>query len=81
MQGYPLQNDGFRRPVVLEQSVTSQKMNLEYASVWRGECEDIHGKMKDFGGLWSGADRQLAENELRIGLTMERRMQGFPKGK
>jgi len=28
----------------------SQKMRLEWASVWRAKCKEFHRKMKDLGG-------------------------------
>ena len=52
MYGIPKGDRGFRRSVVLEHSNNSQKMDLEWASVWRAKCKEFHRKTKEFGGQW-----------------------------
>ena len=36
-----MENQGFRRSVVLEDKNDSQKMDLEWASVWRAKCKEF----------------------------------------
>ena len=61
-------------PVVLGHSANSQKMDLKWTSVWRAKCKEFHRKMKDFGASGVQGQRGLAENGLKVDLSMESKM-------
>ena len=41
-QGVPWENEGLK----------SQKMDLEWASVWKATCKEFHSQMQDCGCQW-----------------------------
>ena len=77
MQGIRKENEGFQRSLGVADRAESQKLTLEWALLWSAECKDFIRKMKDFEGQGRGRQRGLAGIDLRVGLSMECRMQGI----
>ena len=55
-------------------AANSQKMTFEWASTWKGTWKEFLKKVKDFGGQWLWEHDELAENDPRLGLNMERKI-------
>ena len=72
----PMENNIFRATAGLMHQARSQKMSLDWASVWEGKSL----KFLRISGV-SGADAPgaVAENEPRLGLSMERKIIEIPK--
>ena len=52
----------------------SQKCHLKLISVWRVRCKEFIRKTKDLGVLGSDGQREIAENGLKVSLSMESKM-------
>ena len=48
---------------MLSDPADSQKMDLEWASVWRAKCKEINTKTKKFGGQWCWASVWRAKSK------------------
>ena len=74
----PQENEGFQRSLGVMHGATSQKISLSCPSVWGRKSLNILRKIKD---LWvQGADDQrgFAENELKLPLSMGRKIIEIP---
>jgi len=49
-------------------------MDMKWTSVWKAKCKEFYRKMKDFGASGAGGQRGLAENRLKVDLSMESKM-------
>ena len=49
-KGTPKENEGFPGSVVLEHSNNPQRIDLEWASVWRATCKEFHKEGEGFRG-------------------------------
>ena len=57
--------------MILEDPVGSQKMHLNWASIWRAKCKEFHTKTKKFGGQWCWASVWRAKCKEFKGKTQE----------
>ena len=63
----------------LEDSSNSQKIHLEWASVWNARCAESQGKCSILLVTGPGGQEQFAENTPRVGLSMECKMCEYSK--
>ena len=57
----------------------SLNLSLGYTSVWGGKSLKFHGEMKQFVGQGADAQRELAEFEPRVDLSMGRKIIEIPE--
>ena len=54
------------------------EIELKLPSVWGGKSLKFLRKIKDSGGPGAGAQREIAENELKLSLSMGRKIIEIP---
>ena len=68
-----------RGPEGVAHRASGQSLNLELPSVWGGKSSKFQRKRKEFVGQEGDAQREGAEFELRVYLSMGRKIIEIPK--